>query len=196
MILKGLSLFMAFINENNQEINCKIIYYGPSYGGKKTTLCKIAEKVDPKRKLASLSRHNVSLYFDFVPLTLGEWKGFKVRLHLYAAPHDISFYSSHQLISTGADAVIFVADSCMFRMQDNVEAFEDLKRVLSIQHDNIPIVFQYNKKDKLKTVPIEEMSKMLNKDKFPEFVSDAEKGDGIMEPLLSAAKLALNGIKI
>ena len=187
---------MAFINDKLQEINCKIVYYGPPSSGKQTTVKGVASTVDPKRKLSSLRANNPSLYFDFIPIRLGSWKGYTVRLHLYSAPADKGYQSSHQLISTGVDAVIFVADSYLLRAQDNFEALVDLKKALREQHEDVPIIFQYNKRDESDIASVKELRQLLNTNKSLDFESIAIKGKGIMEPVLAAAKQALKNIQL
>ena len=71
---------MTFINYASREINCKIVYYGPGLCGKTTNLQFIYEKTNPnaKGKLISLATEtDRTLFFDFLPLELGNVRGFK-----------------------------------------------------------------------------------------------------------------------
>ena len=95
---------MSFINENNKEINCKIVYYGPALAGKSTTLRHIYDevKLDSKGKMISLEQDDDrTLYFDFVPLNLGKVGDYMVRLHLYTIPGEVGYQQSRTLISRG-----------------------------------------------------------------------------------------------
>ena len=77
---------MSFINYMAREINCKIVYYGPGLCGKTTNLQNIYERTNPdaKGKMISLATETErTLFFDFLPLSLGEIRGFKTRFHLY-----------------------------------------------------------------------------------------------------------------
>src|ERR1700733_12568010 len=80
---------MSLVNYASREINCKIVYYGPGLGGKTTNLEYVYEKVAPssKGKLISLATETErTLFFDFLPVDLGNIRGFRTRFHLYTVP--------------------------------------------------------------------------------------------------------------
>ncbi len=121
---------MSFINYSSREINCKIVYYGPGLCGKTTNLQYIYNKTNPetKGKLICLSTEtDRTLFFDFLPLSLGEIRGFKTRFHLYTVPGQVFYDASRKLILKGVDGVVFVADSQVERMEANMESFENLR---------------------------------------------------------------------
>ncbi|MEE9615247.1 MAG: GTPase domain-containing protein, partial [Thermodesulfobacteriota bacterium] len=159
---------MSFINYSAREINCKIVYYGPGLCGKTTNLQHIYGKTRPetKGKMISLATETErTLFFDFLPLALGEIKGFKTRFHLYTVPGQIFYDASRKLILKGVDGIIFVADSQVERMDANIESFDNMKVNLQEQGyelENLPFVIQYNKRDLPKCVPLDEMKKVLN----------------------------------
>jgi signal recognition particle receptor subunit beta len=144
---------MSFINYSAKEINCKIVYYGPGLCGKTTNLNFVYKKTRPdsKGKMISLATETErTLFFDFLPLSLGEVKGFKTRFHLYTVPGQIFYDASRKLILKGVDGIVFVADSQVERMDANVESFENMKINLQEQGyvlDKVPYVIQYNKRD-------------------------------------------------
>ncbi len=152
---------MSFINYSSREINCKIVYYGPGLCGKTTNLQFIYQKVDPKTKgkLISLATETErTLFFDFLPLSLGEIRGFKTRFHLYTVPGQVFYDASRKLILKGVDGVVFVADSQVERMEANMESFENLRVNLAEQGydlNKIPNVVQYNKRDLPNDVTVE-----------------------------------------
>ena len=103
---------MSFINYLSREINCKIVYYGPGLCGKTTNLQYIYNKTNPeaKGKMISLATETErTLFFDFLPLALGEIRGFKTRFHLYTVPGQVFYDASRKLILKGVDGVVFVA---------------------------------------------------------------------------------------
>ena len=105
---------MSFINYSSREINCKIVYYGPGLCGKTTNLQYIYNKTNPeaKGKMISLATEtDRTLFFDFLPLSLGEIRGFKTRFHLYTVPGQVFYDASRKLILKGVDGVVFVGDS-------------------------------------------------------------------------------------
>src|SRR5512133_1383497 len=140
---------MTFINLMAREINCKIVYYGPGLCGKTTNLQFIYERTKPdaRGKMVSLATEtDRTLVFDFLPLELGEIRGFKTRFHLYTVPGQVFYDASRKLILKGVDGAVFVADSQLARMDANEESYENLKDNLndySLSLDRIPCVMQY-----------------------------------------------------
>jgi len=192
---------MSFINYSAREINCKIVYYGCGLCGKTTNLQFIYEKTssESKGKMISLATETErTLFFDFLPLSLGEIKGFKTRFHLYTVPGQIFYDASRKLILKGVDGIVFVGDSQAERMDANIESFENMKENLK-EHgydiDNIPYVVQYNKRDLPSAVPVEELRKVLNPSNVPDFEAVATKGIGVFETLKAVIKLVLIELK-
>ena len=192
---------MSFINYASREINCKIVYYGPGLCGKTTNLQFVYQKTAPdaKGKMISLATETErTLFFDFLPLALGEIRGFKTRFHLYTVPGQVFYDASRKLILKGVDGVVFVADSQEERLDANIESLENLKVNLEEQGydlDNIPFVIQYNKRDLPNCTSVEELRELLNPDGVPDFEACAQTGEGVFETLKSVAKLILLELK-
>ncbi|MGH9857797.1 MAG: GTP-binding protein [Acidobacteriota bacterium] len=192
---------MTFINYAAREINCKIVYYGPGLGGKTTNIQFIYDKTNPnaKGKLISLATEtDRTLFFDFLPLDLGNVKGFKVRFHLYTVPGQVFYDASRKLILKGVDAIIMVADSQVERMDANEESVYNLKENLKDQGYNlrdIPYVLQLNKRDLPNVAPVEEMTRLLVQKGEPVFEAIASKGVGVFDTLKTCAKLTLQELR-
>jgi len=192
---------MALMNERTKEINCKIVYYGPGLGGKTTNIQQIYSKINQthKSELNALDTDNErTLFFDFFPLDLGEIRGYKTRFHLYSVPGQVVYEPSRKLILRGVDGVIFVADSQVARMQENLESYQSLRLNLEEQGHvlkKIPFVFQWNKRDLPNIAPTEELSKKLNDLRCAEVEAVASKGIGVFETLKLASKLVLMNIR-
>ena len=193
---------MAFINYSAREINCKLVYYGPGLCGKTTNLKYIYEKTagEAKGKMISLATETErTLFFDFLPLSLGEIRGFKTRFHLYTVPGQVFYDASRKLILKGVDGVVFVADSQDERFEANIESLENLRGNLREQGyhiDKIPWVLQYNKRDLPNILSVEELRESLNPDgKLQEFEASAHTGKGVFETLKALAKLVLTELK-
>src|SRR5512133_843008 len=173
---------MSFINYASREINCKIVYYGPGLCGKTTNLQFVYQKTAPeaKGKMISLATETErTLFFDFLPLALGEIRGFKTRFHLYTVPGQVFYDASRKLILKGVDGVVFVADSQEERFDANIESLDNLRINLEEQGydlDKIPFVVQYNKCDLPNVTPLEELRKTLNPNNVPDFVACATTG--------------------
>jgi hypothetical protein len=192
---------MSFINYSSREINVKLVYYGPGLCGKTTNLQYIYKKSNPdaKGKMISLATETErTLFFDFLPLALGEIRGFKTRFHLYTVPGQVFYDASRKLILKGVDGVVFVADSQVERMEANVESVENLRLNLNEQGynlDTIPYVIQYNKRDLPNVAPVAEMNSLLNTTDIPYFEAVATTGIGVFDTLKAVAKQVLFELK-
>ena len=192
---------MSFINYSSREINCKIVYYGPGLCGKTTNLQHIYNKTNPdvKGKMISLATETErTLFFDFLPLALGQIRGFKTRFHLYTVPGQVFYDASRKLILKGVDGVVFVADSQIERMEANVESLDNLRVNLKEQGYElgaIPFVMQYNKRDLPNAAPLEEMQRVLNAGQAPTYEACATTGQGVFETLKAVAKDVLTDLK-
>jgi signal recognition particle receptor subunit beta len=192
---------MSFINYMAREINCKIVYYGPGLCGKTTNLQYIYERTNPdaKGKMISLATETErTLFFDFLPLSLGEIRGFKTRFHLYTVPGQVFYDASRKLILKGVDGVIFVADSQIERLEANQESVDNLRTNLAEQGyslEKIPYVIQYNKRDLPNVVAVDEMQAALNEHSAPWLEACATRGVGVFETLKASAKLVLTDLK-
>lgn len=192
---------MSFVNYSSKEINCKIVYYGPGLGGKTTNIQYIYQKTSGKikNKLISLNTENErTLFFDFLPLDLGEIRGFKTRFHLYTVPGQAFYEASRKLILRGVDGVVFVADSQVERMEANLESMESLEKNLTDQGyslDKLPMVYQWNKRDLPNISATKDLSLKLNQRDAPEFEAIATKGEGVFETLKMLSKMVLLNIK-
>lgn len=192
---------MSFVNYVNKEVNCKIVYYGPGLGGKTTNIQYVYQKTsgDSKGNIISLNTENErTLFFDFLPLDLGEIRGFKTRFHLYTVPGQVFYEASRKLILRGVDGVVFVADSQVERMEANIESLKSLEKNLTDQgYDitKIPLVMQWNKRDLPNTTGVKDLQAALNKWGVPEFEAVAVKGTGVFDTLKMISKLVLMNLK-
>jgi signal recognition particle receptor subunit beta len=192
---------MSFINYSSREINCKIVYYGPGLCGKTTNLQYVYAKTNPeaKGKMISLATETErTLFFDFLPLSLGEIRGFKTRFHLYTVPGQVFYDASRKLILKGVDGVVFVADSQIERMEANLESVENLRVNLAEQGydlDKVPYVVQYNKRDLPNIATVEELRRLLNPRNVPEYQAVAPTGVGVFDTLKAVAKQVLTELK-
>jgi signal recognition particle receptor subunit beta len=192
---------MSFINYSSREINCKIVYYGPGLCGKTTNLQYIYKRMNPEsrgRMISLATETERTLFFDFLPLSLGEIRGFKTRFHLYTVPGQVFYDASRRLILRGVDGVVFCADSQLTRMDSNVESMENLRinlREQGYDSDRLPLVLQYNKRDLNPVASVAELHSLLNFRNVPEFEAVAMTGEGVFETLKAVIKLILIDLK-
>jgi len=178
-----------FINWALQEINLKIVYYGPGMSGKTTNLEYIHSKMDPSLagELVSLkTKEDRTIFFDFMQLEVGRIKGKKPKFNLYTVPGQVYYASSRKVILNGVDGIVFVADSQPHRMEGNIETLLDLEKNLKADGhslENFPWVIQYNKRDLPGVDEVATMEKKLNFFGVPSFEGIAVNGDGVFNTL-------------
>ena len=192
---------MSFINFAAREINCKIVYYGAGLGGKTTNLQVIYQKTaeQQKGKMISLATETErTLFFDFLPLDLGNVRGFKTRIHLYTVPGQVFYDASRKLILRGVDGIVFVADSQEQRMDANVEALDNLMSNLKehgYDFNKIPYVLQLNKRDLPNILSPDDLNKELRKKNEAVIEAVAFQGIGVFETLKEIARQVLTELK-
>jgi signal recognition particle receptor subunit beta len=192
---------MSFVDYAAREINCKIVYYGAGMSGKTTNLQYIYSQTSPlvKGELISLpTEKERTIYFDFLPLAVGEIRGFRVRFHLYSVPGQVFYDASRKAILSGVDGVVFVVDSRQKRMDANLESWDNLQINLAAMGKSlsqIPLVLQYNKRDAPEISSIAYLESIFNKRDVPFFEAVARNGAGVFDTLKCAGKLVLKSLR-
>lgn len=188
------------INPVAREISAKVVFYGPGLSGKTTTLQRIYASVKPERRgeLISLATEtDRTIFFDFLPLHAQSVRGLNVRFQLYTVPGQVFYGATRKLVLTGADGVVFVADSQEMCADSNVESFESLRdnlAQLDVDIEHFPIVFQFNKRDLPSAMPVSAMSGMLNFIDAPEFATSAVSGEGILGVLRVITQVVMKSV--
>jgi signal recognition particle receptor subunit beta len=188
---------MVVISYSGKEANAKIVYYGPGLGGKTTNLEFIYDSVpaSSRGKMVSMkTQTDRTLFFDFLPLDLGELGGFKTRFLLYTVPGQVFYNATRKLVLRGCDAVAFIADSQVGKMEENKESLANLEENLAdydMKLDSIPWVIQYNKRDLPEAYTIEELNRQLNPRNVPYFEAVATEGTGVFETFRGLSRLLL-----
>lgn len=178
---------MPIINYRSREINCKIVYVGPSLGGKTTNIQAIHGFI-PQQSRTTLQSIDTegdrTLFFDYFSMDLHEIAGFKTKFLIYGVPGQPYYRSTRKMVLNGVDGLVFVADSDRSRIQDNRESLDDLKSMLmeyGYDYNTIPLVMQYNKRDLFFVTPVEELEASLNDRGVPSFEAIAVEDRGVKE---------------
>jgi len=185
---------MPFINFPAREVNCKIVYYGPGLGGKTTNIQHIYETTKPESrgKLITLDTDaDRTLFFDFLPLSLGAIMGYRARFFLYTVPGQVFYEATRRLVLKDADGVVFVADSQSERMDANLESMDDMRGNLlehGLDAETVPLVLQYNKRDLKHVESVETLREALRFRDVPEFEAVATDGTGVFDTLKTVIK--------
>lgn len=192
---------MVQINFALKEVNCKVVFYGPGMSGKTTNLEIVHQKAPEENKgeLTSISTDgDRTLFFDFMPLDLGNVAGMRTKFQLYTVPGQVYYNSTRKLVLQGVDGVIFVADSDPDKMDENVESYSNLIENLAEYGKDIrelPHVIQYNKRDLPNALSVAEIDKIMNKFGVPTFEAVAYTGEGVFPTLKTLAAMVLESIE-
>jgi len=192
---------MALFNYATRELSAKIVYYGPGLSGKTTNIEMVHQLLRPEQKgrLISLpTETDRTLFFDFLPIDLGQIKGFKVRFHLYTVPGQVFYNATRRLVLQGVDGVVFVADSQREMANSNMESLRNLMDNLSTygkKLEELPFVFQYNKRDLKNIATVEEMEKAINHLHAPAYEAVAPAGKGVKETLVAISRMVFNNLR-
>jgi len=92
---------VSLVNFTTREITCKIVYYGPGRSGKTTNLHYVYGRVPETRRgrMVSLATQtDRTLFFDFLPIDLGQISGFSTRFQLYTVPGQVYYNATRRLV--------------------------------------------------------------------------------------------------
>ncbi len=189
---------MAQIDVKKNLIQGKIVYYGPGLCGKTTNLEYINRSVKGTKEMVSLATQgDRTIFFDFLPMELGQIRGINTAFKLYTVPGQVRYNLTRKMVLKNADGVVFVADSQRLMADSNLESLENLFANLSelkADVDNIPVVLQYNKRDLPDLLTREQLDKALNGKGYPVFLASAMTGDGVVETLAKISSLVFEKI--
>jgi signal recognition particle receptor subunit beta len=192
---------MALFNYATRELSAKIVYYGPGLSGKTTNIEMVHKLLRPEQKgrLISLpTETDRTLFFDFLPIELGQIKGFKVRFHLYTVPGQVFYNATRRLVLQGVDGVVFVADSQREMINGDMESLKNLTDNLSSygkKLEELPFVLQYNKRDLRNAAPVAELDTALNYLHVPTFEAVAPTGKGVAETLVGISRMVFTHLR-
>jgi len=190
---------VSLVNFTTREITCKIVYYGPGRSGKTTNLHYVFGRVPAARRgrMVSLATQtDRTLFFDFLPIDLGQISGFTTRFQLYTVPGQVYYNATRRLVLQGADGVVFVADSQARQLDENLESLQNLQSNL-LEHGvdirTMPLVMQYNKQDLPRELILStaDLDDALNFRGVASFSADALHGVGVFETLKGVSEMVL-----
>jgi signal recognition particle receptor subunit beta len=186
---------MVIYNAATRELSAKIVYYGPGLGGKTTNLQLLHERLDPATvgKLLNLATQtDRTIYFDLLPVELGDIKGYKIRFQLATVPGQTAFNETRRVVLKGTDGIVFVADSQWTALPKNLESWQNLKDNLKangVSFEGIPIVVQYNKRDLTDILSLDALQEALGLSSYPFVEAVASAGRGVTETFKLISKL-------
>ena len=192
---------MVFFNYSTMQMAAKVVYYGPGLCGKTTNLQFIYGHTaqESRGEMVSLETEtDRTLFFDLLPIDVGQIAGFNTRIQLYTVPGQVFYNTTRKLVLKGVDGVVFVADSQRAMLQANMESFRNLEENLAemgLSSETLPLVLQFNKRDLADICTVEEMNAALNRHNWPWFESSAVTGAGVFETLKGISRQTLMALK-
>ncbi len=188
---------MVQFDNQYRQIKIKIVYYGPAVGGKTTCLQHIHRVTDPQRRTKLYSLNTASdrtLFFDLLSLNLGRIRGFRLTLQLYTVPGQVQYNATRRTVLSGADGVVFVADSQVDQRDANLESLENLWQNMAangLDRRTLPVVLQYNKRDLDDVQTVDELNAALNTEERPFFPTIATTGEGVLDAFATIGERTL-----
>ncbi len=193
---------MSSVNLVAREVAVKIVFYGPGLSGKTTSLRKVYETVRPAHRgemMSIATEGDRTLFFDFLPVKVERVNDCTVRLALYTVPGQVFYNATRKLVLQGADGVVFVADSQPEMMDANRESLANLEENLleqGVRIERFPLVFQWNKRDIPKALPVNELRAALNPRNVPDFETEALSGRGVLDALKAITRLVIQDLRV
>ncbi len=191
---------MVQFDNQYRQIKIKVVYYGPALGGKTTCLQHVHRVTDPERRTRLYSLNTASdrtLFFDLLSLDLGRIRGYRLAVQLYTVPGQVQYNATRRAVLSGADGVVFVADSQVEQRPANLQSLENLWENLGangLDPATIPLVLQYNKRDLAPVLPVGDLESALNQRRVTSFPSTATTGDGVMEAFAAIVEQTLAAV--
>lgn len=191
---------MSIVNTREKTINTKIVYYGTGLGGKTTSLKHIHSVLDPDQRVKMVSLktdEERTLFFDFLPIDLGVLGGYKIKIQGFTVPGQVKYNLTRKYVLMGADAIVFVADSNVERLEENVASLRNLRENLEangLDINDIPLVLQYNKRDLPNVSSVEEMDEKLNFRDLCIFPTEAQNGTGVFEAFIESSGQMISAV--
>ena len=190
---------MPLVHHAQREVTLKVVYYGVGLGGKTTNLETIHAQTRPDRrgKLVTVNTEaERTLFLDFLPLQLGKFRGYDVRLHLISVPGQVAQDSTRRMVLRNVDGVVLVIDSQAEAIEGNNYGIRNLDynlRQQGIDPDRIPMVVQYNKRDLHGVLDVDELGERLGvPEGIPELVASAKEGWGVFETVKSIVRVCMH----
>jgi mutual gliding-motility protein MglA len=189
---------MPTVLHGKKEVLLKLVYYGPGLGGKTTNIEHIHAntRAENRGKLLTLNNEaERTLFCDLLPVALGTFKGYTVRLHLCTVPGQVFYDETRRVILRNVDGVVFVVDSQVAQLDNNIDSLSNLGtnlRLQGIDPERVPVVVQYNKRDLRGVMPVPELRAALKiPDGVPEIQASAKFGIGVFETLKTIVRECL-----
>ncbi len=186
---------MVVYNAGSKELTAKIVYYGPGLGGKTTNLQFLHRRLEPSsvgNLLTLAATADRTIFFDLLPVELGELKGYRIRFQVATVPGQSPYNETRRVVLRGVDGIVFVVDSRWSMLPKNLESFQNLKDNLKeegVSMETLPVVVQFNKRDLPDVLAVDALQEGLGLGPLPYIEAVASDGKGVVETFKLISKL-------
>lgn len=177
----------------------KIVYQGPCYSGKTTTLRAIHAQMPADCKRAfqiHVTETERIIWFDLTLPPTAFATTVPLQLRLITVPGvAIDYERICAEVLEGADGIVLVADSQSHKIDEAVNSLRHAQACITQQQKSwatFPMVLQYTKRDVPTAAPIDVMDACLNQRQWPRFASIPTRGDGVMDAFNTICRLVVS----
>ena len=185
---------MALVDPGTDQLVVRIVYDGPAYAGKSTSLRALASSLGGAIFSAG-EADGRTLYFDWVDYLGGRFEGMPIRCQIVAVPGQQVLVQRRRLLLETADVVVFVVDSRRAALAENLRAFAVLRDVMRRASPPFAVVAQANKRDLPEAIGLDELRTALGDGALAMTETSAERGEGVRETFVLAVRLALDRVR-
>ena len=121
---------MAYVNWVTYEAQLKVVYYGPAYAGKTTSLRYLSLRLETDVKELPTTDDR-SVFFEYAQSQKLPANNLEVKFLCWTLPGQQKYRRTRHLVLAATDAVVFVADSQFEAASRNLEMLNDLEELLS-----------------------------------------------------------------
>jgi signal recognition particle receptor subunit beta len=186
---------VARVDTTAGEVVVRLVYDGPAWAGKTTTLRALARSLG-REMFSGEEEDGRTLHLDWVEYLGGLYEGRPIRCQIVGVPGQRMFARRRRVLLADADAVVFVADSRRDRLGENAAAFASLRSQLAAAVPPVAVVVQANKRDLPDALPLAALREEIGGGPGVALVAtSAERGEGVRECFVLAVRLALDRVR-
>jgi signal recognition particle receptor subunit beta len=188
-------------NKDQSDVNARIVYWGVEGSGKSTCIRVIAEKLrsDHRGQLRAMPTGlDPTIAYEVLPIELGQVGGQQTRIQIVAVPGAAEHAPTRKQLLDQVDGVVFVIDAQRERIEENLASFAELRDSLAAYGrslSDVPLVFQYNKRDLSDAFALEELHRKLDTRGVAAFESVATEGRAVLQALTTASKAVIRQLR-
>jgi len=172
------------IDHCDKTISIKIVYFGPAFSGKTTSIKALFTLFGRGDKIHSIeSTVSRTLFFDYGTVTFQnqEWK---LKIHIYTTTGQDFYFITRPITLRAVDGVILVLDSHKEVYERNLASWNELISYFRESVEYIPIIIAFNKQDLEEKLNPEDFLREINIREFKKVeirYTSALLGEGILD---------------